>query len=312
MEEQPFEQIKKMKWLKLKNIFCPDGQQEWLQSHASYPWTEYIGGSIFKIYFSSRNAQQQSCIAYVLLDIDTLNIIELSPSPILIKGEIGTFDDSGVSMSCIANVNGHKYLYYLGWNILLTVPWKNTIGLAIESEANHFEKYSKAPIMGIHKEDPFTLTYPFVMKDEGIYKMWYGSSLFWGPKVENTLHVIRYATSKDGIEWERHGVNCIIPKYEQEFAIVKPFVLKENDLYKMWYSFRQGALYKIGYAESPDGIEWVRKDEEVGIDVSDSGWDSEMVCYPYIFDFQGQRYMLYNGNGYGKTGFGLAVLENKE
>jgi predicted GH43/DUF377 family glycosyl hydrolase len=78
----------------------------------------------------------------------------------------------------------------------------------------------------------------------------------------------------------------------------------------MWYSYR-GRSYRIGYAESDNGIEWVRKDEEVGIDVSESGWDSEMIEYPYIFDHEGQRYMLYNGNGYGRTGIGLAVLEEK-
>jgi hypothetical protein len=34
-----------------------------------------------------------------------------------------------------------------------------------------------------------------------------------------------------------------------------------------------------------------------------------MVEYPWIFDWQGRRYMLYNGNDYGRTGLGLAVWE---
>ena len=141
--------------------------------------------------------------------------------------------------------------------------------------------------------------------------MWYGSSLFWGNKVEETKHIIKYATSTDGINWDRHDVTCIEPKYEGEFAIVKPFVIKEDNIYKMWYSYRVYDNYKMGYAESYDGLDWERKDEQVGLEVSPTGWDSEMVCYPFIFEHKGKRYMLYNGNSYGKTGFGLAILEKK-
>jgi hypothetical protein len=35
-----------------------------------------------------------------------------------------------------------------------------------------------------------------------------------------------------------------------------------------------------------------------------------MICYPFVFDHAGSRFMLYNGNGYGKTGFGIAVWED--
>src|SRR5258708_3960118 len=95
---------------------------------------------------------------------------------------------------------------------------------------------------------------------------------------------------------------------KEEYALSKPFVLKEKGVYKMWYSHR-GKNYRLGYAESADGLQWQRMDERVGIDVSVSGWDSEMIEYACLFDVNGERYMLYNGNGYGKTGFGLAVLE---
>ena len=76
----------------------------------------------------------------------------------------------------------------------------------------------------------------------------------------------------------------------------------------MWYSCR-GSAYRIGYAESNDGLEWERKDEEAGIDVSQDGWDSEMIEYPCVFQHGGSWYMLYNGNGYGASGIGLAVLD---
>jgi hypothetical protein len=94
----------------------------------------------------------------------------------------------------------------------------------------------------------------------------------------------------------------------REYAFGRPFVLAEDGRYKMWYSVR-GDAYRIGYAVSRDGVRWERQDERAGIDVSDSGWDSEMIEYPWVFDAAGRRYMLYNGNGYGRTGIGLAVRE---
>lgn len=299
-----------MKWEKLGQIFCPNQNFPWMYSYASYPWTEILESGLIKCYFSCRDRFNRSSVGYVILDINNpQKIIDISTEPILTKGETGTFDDSGVSFSCILNTHKKKYLYYLGWNILKTVPWKNTIGLAIEDSDGNFQRYSKAPVLGIHDIDPFTLTYPFVMYDEGTYKMWYGTSLFWGPKVEDTVHIIRYATSSDGIHWRRYNIECIKPENPKEFAIVKPFVIKEHDLYKMWYSYRIGEKYKMGYAESFTGMKWERKDDLVGIAPSKEGWDSDMVCYPSILDFKDNRYMFYNGNGYGKTGFGLAVLQ---
>ena len=300
-----------MKWEKLGLVFCPDKNFEWMQSYASYPWARKIGEDTYKIFFSCRNSQNLSSIGFVIIDINNpTKIIEISKEPSLGLGETGTFDDCGVSFSCMIDVNDKIFLYYLGWNILVNVPWKNTIGLAIcDLNTNKFERYSKAPIIGIHHEDPFTLTYPFVMFDEGIYKMWYGSSLFWGGKVEQTNHVIKYATAIDGIDWQRSGKVCIAPKKGVEFAIVKPFVLKENGIYKMWFSYRESVSYKVGYAESENGIDWERDDIKAGIFASTSkGWDSEMVCYPFICEHKSKRYMLYNGNQYGKTGFGLAVF----
>lgn len=300
-----------MSWKKLGLVFCPNGNYEWMNSYASYPWAKRIEGNLYRVFFSCRNRQNRSYIGSVTIDIrQPGQVIDISPEPVLGLGETGTFDDCGVSMSCMIDIRDKTYLYYLGWNILVNVPWKNTIGLAIgDLQGNGFNRYSKAPVVGIHHEDPFTLTYPFVMHDEGVYKMWYGSSLFWGNKVEETNHVIKYATSADGINWQRNGEICIAPTPGIEFAIVKPFVLKENGRYKMWFSCRESHSYKIGYAESENGIEWKRDDEKVGFSASAGGWDSEMVCYPFIFDHEGKRYMLYNGNSYGKTGFGLAVLE---
>jgi hypothetical protein len=148
-----------------------------------------------------------------------------------------------------------------------------------------------------------------VLFDEGKFKMWYPSMDKWEESNGNPKHFynIKYAESLNGLDWERKGVVCIDYENEDEYAFGRSFVLKENNLYKMWYCYR-GDFYKIGYAESHDGIKWQRKDDESGIEVSETGWDSEMIDYPFVFDFNNERYMLYNGNGYGKTGIGIAKL----
>ena len=56
-------------------------------------------------------------------------------------------------------------------------------------------------------------------------------------------------------------------------------------------------------------MSWERKDEAVGIDRSAEGWDSIMMCYPYVFQHNGRKYLFYNGNGFGESGLGYAIME---
>lgn len=299
-----------MQWKKLGLIFCPDKNYDWMLTHAANPVAEYLGNDYFRVYFSCRNKDNQASIGYVELDINSpAKISRISDKPVLSPGVIGSFDDSGVSMGCLMQHDNKRYLYYLGWNLGVTVPWRNSIGLAIaEGESMQFERFSPAPILDRNHVDPYSISYPCVMKEKNIWRMWYGSNLKWGHAQEDMAHLLKYAESKDGISWQREGIIALNFKNSAEYAMSKPCVLKEERNYKMWYSYR-GKNYRIGFAESIDGIHWTRKDETVGIDISSTGWDSETIEYPNVFDHAGKRYMFYNGNGYGKTGFGLAVLE---
>jgi hypothetical protein len=278
-------------------------------SHAANTVAHHLHDDVFRVYFSCRDKHNRAHIGYADVDIrPPFELLAISNKPLLAPGEIGTFDDSGVSLSCMKVISGRKFLYYLGWNLGVTVPWRNAIGLAIYNElTQEFERYSKAPIMDRHHVDPYSISYPFVLEDDDVYRMWYGSNLSWGPRQEDMAHLIKYAESDDGVHWHREGRIALHFKDPSEYAMSRPYVIKEDGLYKMWYSYR-GQAYRIGYAESSDALTWDRKDELAGIDVSESGWDSQAIEYPFLLDHQGERYMLYNGNGYGKTGFGLAVL----
>ena len=299
-----------MKWTKLGLVFSTDNNHPWMLSHAANPVAEHLYDHTFRVYFSCRDKDSRAHISFVEVDIrPPFKILKIAEQPLLTPGEIGTFDDSGVSLSCIKQIQGRKYLYYLGWNLGVTVPWRNSIGVAIHDPATDtFKRVSKAPLLDRNDVDPFSLSYPFILEDEGTFRMWYGSNLKWGKQQEEMAHVIKYAESDDGLNWKREGIIALNFKDPSEYAFSRPYVLKESGLYKMWYSFR-GQSYRIGYAESRDGVHWQRKDEEAGIDVSNEGWDSEMIEYPFVFDHDNQRYILYNGNSYGKTGVGLAVLD---
>ena len=140
--------------------------------------------------------------------------------------------------------------------------------------------------------------------------MWYGSNIAWGQRKEDMRHLIKYAESDDGIRWERKNIVTIGFDFPGEYAICKPCVLKSGNEYEMWFCSR-GDTYRIRYARSMDGITWHRHEVESGLDVSPDGWDSDMIEYPFVFDHKGERYLLYAGNGFGRTGFGLAVVEVK-
>jgi len=300
-------------WQKIKHLFVADKQSDWMYSHASNAFYTHLEGSIGRVYFSCRDIKGLSHIAFLDVDLeDDFKIINVSDKAVLSPGPLGTFDDSGSVMAYLISINGATHLYYLGWNLKVTVPWLNTIGLATwNDQTKAFEKHSMAPIMDRSAEDPFSISYPSILYDNGKYRMWYGSNLSWGENQSDMKHVFKYAESDDGISWKRTNQIVLNFTHENEYALSKPFVIKDNDLYKMWYSFRgNGAIesYRIGYAESNDGLNWTRKDHLVGIDVSKDGWDSEMISYPCIFDYNGDRFMLYNGNGYGRTGFGIAKL----
>jgi len=308
-----------MKWRKLGRIFNIDNSNktDCFKSHASVPIADFLGKNKYKIYFSSRDSINRSSTGYYVMDIcNPFKIIECCEKPLIEPGNIGEFDDSGAMASCILNYNNKKYMYYIGWNLGVTVPFRNSVGLAIsEDEGKTFSKFSNGPIIDRNYLEPHFCASSCVIRDKEIFKIWYLSCIKW-EKIQGMYkhyYHIKYAESDDGINWKRDGVVAIDFRDKYEYAISVPRVIKENGIYKMWFSSRasKGAeTYRIRYAESEDGISWIRKDEEVGIDVSNNGWDSEMICYPYIFDHKGIRYMLYNGNGYGNTGIGLAVLED--
>jgi hypothetical protein len=302
-----------MTWSKLGLLIEPPRDiGGWATSHAALPHAEPAENGAVAVYFSTRDDLNRASIARaeVGLSAHVPDPLHQDARPVLSPGSLGAFDDAGVTSSCLVDWRGHRHLYYSGWSRGSSVPFYFYIGCAISVDGGAtFSRVSEAPILERNHVDPYLTASPSILIESGTWRMWYVTGTGWraaSGRLE-PCYRIAYAESRDGIEWRRDGRVCIDYSEPEEHAISRPWVVRDASTYRMWFASR-GASYRIRYAESADGFEWRRVPELGGVEPSSAGWDSEMVCYPCVFDHGGSRYMLYNGNGYGRSGIGLARL----
>ncbi len=294
-------------WTRRGRIFEPPGGVPFVESHAALPVVDELPDG-YRVYFSGRDRANRARIAYFDLDRDVERVVSVSKEPVLDLGSLGAFDDSGVTASCLASHGGRKFLFYTGWSLGVTVPFYLFIGVAVsDDDGRTFRRVSRAPLLPRSSTDPFLTASPWVLIEQGRWRMWYVSGSKWLREGATQRHYydIRYAESADGTVWRTAERPCVTYASPGEHAFSRPCVLREGARYRMWYAFR-GDRYRLGYAESADGLVWRREDHRAGLDPAPSGWDSEMLCYPCVFMHRGRRLLLYNGNDYGRTGIGLA------
>lgn len=305
-----------MKWRKLGLAYAPAGGQWWARTHAFIPTAEVLDERTIRVYFTGLDEQRHGRVGYVEIDArDAMRVTYVAPEPLLDLGEIGCFDDSGVNASCIVHHDGRKRLYYIGWQRAERVPYMLFTGLAESPDGvSPFRRVTRVPVLDRTDTEPFSRSAPCVLPQDGGFRAWYWTCERWS--VEGSWvhynNVIASAFSSDGITWMTDQLPVLAPEGVDDYSIGRPWVVREASLFRMWYSTRSRSIpYRIGYAESVDGVSWERKDEISGLDRSETGWDSEMVCFPCVVDAGGKRLMFYNGNRHGATGFGVAVLESE-
>lgn len=308
-------------WKKKGLIYSVNGEDGWRVSHCHKPTPLLLDNNTCRVYFGVRDARNITRTTFVDLDVSDLEDVRINyihTSPVLDIGKIGTFDDSGANVSSLVRVSPKKiYMYHIGWNPSTTVHTRNSIGISVSTDGGWtFERMFDGPILDRNKNEPYYTGAVDVKFEKGLWHMWYTYGHCW--KIINgkpeICYYIRYASSNDGIDWVRMNTDCILPSNPYE-AVARPSVIFDDNIYKMWYSKRSivgfrriaDAGYRGGYAESDDGIHWTRKDHEFGLDLSPTGWDSEAIAYPYVIKIHNRYLMLYNGNGFGKTGFGYAL-----
>ena len=312
-----------MQWQKQGCIFHPhEHGLSWVKSHAGFP-TPILLDNIIRIYYSPRvdyNGTIKSVVSF--FDVDANNpqkVVYVNPEPVFEAGKLGAFDDSGVQPNCAIHHDGKIYLYYLGWCLGVTVMARNNTGLAISEDGGRsFTRAYEGPIISPTKDEAYFAYTPCVIKENDTWHAWYGSGTGWvevNGKAEG-LFETKYACSQNGIDWHRPNITCIKPKSKMEVNC-RPAVIKKDDVYHMWFSLRSAVdfrggegSYGIGYATSTDGKNWQRIEvPSKTIAVSKDGWDSQMVCFCGIVEYNNKLHMFYNGNGFGSTGIGYAVCD---
>lgn len=307
-----------MVWVKKGFIYKPSGEGGWMNSHAQLP-TALLMEDRIRIYINVRPKPGLTRPTYIDVDIkDPTKILYVHKEPLLELGPRGAHDEFGFLLTHVMRVEDEVWIYLSCFKKEVSVPHSNSIGLAISKDGGStFYKPFPGPLTATTRFESYSALAPCVMREGNKWHMWYGSGTGWleqHGKMEQ-LYCLYYAHSDNGLDWVRPNI-CAIPAHDNE-GISRACVRKEGDIYEMYYSYRGTdnyrdggeASYRIGYATSKDAMNWVRQDDKVTLLRSESGWDSEMIGYTNILDTPHGRYMFYNGNGFGESGFGYAVWQ---
>jgi hypothetical protein len=317
-----------MKWKKLGKIFdptkynLPNNCFEFAQSPQALVFDDFV-----RIYFSTREKDKTgkylSHISFVDMDKDLNSITNISGNTVIELGGLGCFDEHGIFPLNVMRAGDKIYGYISGWSRRTSVSVETSIGLAVSGDNGlTFKRIGNGPILTSSLHEPFLVGDPFVCVYENLYHMWYIYGVNWKKQSEDSIperiYKIGHATSEDGISWHKEGRQLISDKLNSDECQALPSVIKFNNRYHMFFCYRQAVGfrtesdkgYRIGYAFSDDMKNWTRDDDNAGISISRDGWDSDMMCYPHVFHCGDKIYMLYNGNQFGRFGFGLAVLED--
>lgn len=315
-----------MKWKKLGKIFdpvehrLPCGGAGFAQSPQALVLHDRV-----RIYFSTRERDSVgkflSHVTFVDFDKSMQHILGVAKKPVISLGELGCFDEHGIFPINVLKDGERVLAYTTGWNRRVSISADAAIGLAISHDDGlTFEKYGTGPVMSAILHEPFLVGDAFVAKYGEAYHMWYIYGLRWTRATAETppdrVYKIAHATSADGVEWQRNSHLIIPDKIGPDECQALPTIIQLDGIFHMYFCYRAAhgfrdqsdKAYRIGYAYSEDMENWVRDDSLAGIEISAEGWDSQMQCYPHVFRCCDKVYMLYNGNEFGRYGFGLAEL----
>jgi hypothetical protein len=302
-------ELQRIKW-----IFDPNDSHQTF-THAQVP-TPLVLEDRIRVFFSGRI----NGISHIYsIDIEPppkfspmLETLKIAMYP---NTNIGTFDDEGVMPSCFITKDKIVYHYYSGWNSRNTIPYHNSTGMAVYDErTGELLRKFEGPVLERNYLHPYLAVTPTIWHEGDCYRALYISGLQWkkGADRYEPVYVIKEAYSQDLINWTRPFEQVIKSDFSDEcFSNPSVYVDKVQNTHVLFCSrasmdFRsnQDNSYKIGYAKkSMDGymrgrLTWSGKDK--------SSKEEAMQAYPHFFEWAKELFVLYNGNGFGLSGFGVA------
>jgi hypothetical protein len=302
-------------WRKRGRIYVADGRRPWA-AHYAFPPTPYLRpDGRLRIYCAFCDESTVGRVGWVDVDPDDPSrVLGVSPEPVLDIGRPGAFDENGVLPTSIVDLGDRLYMYYVGYQLGHKLRYFQFQGLAQSVDGGEsFQRVQRVPVIDRSDAEMVNRTSGFVRHEDGVFKLWYVGGSDWTEGLDGKslpVYEIRYLESADGIRWPDEGRTAIPLEQPDEHALGRPWVVRGADGYRMFFSSRTRSRgYRVGYAESADGLAWTRDDSRMAIDVSEHGWDSQMIAYTSVFSWGDRTYLFYNGNDCGRTGFGWAELE---
>jgi hypothetical protein len=300
-------------------VTVPDSHR-WWRSHAQCPTVLALHDSLWRVYFAARDANNKSRIIYADFDPShDMQLIKLQTEPLLELGSPGAFDSAGMGPSVALFVGDRLFLYYIGISLRRDVPHQPAIGLAIsEDGGSSFRRATPGPILSAGPFDPFFTSTPHVAYQGGAFRMHYMSGIAWDRHGDlfDARYLIKCARSTNGISWATEDRVVLGFAGIEETALARPWVINWNGDYHMWLCCRgprrgdppSEQPYRLGYAQSADGLAWRREDDLMRFENPPQAddWDAAMQAYPCIVPHRSELFGFYNGNGFGQTGFGFA------
>lgn len=305
-----------MRWEK-KGFICDCHTLDlpWYKKNTMTP-LPVLKDNIIRVYLTMCDEFNQGRVGYIDLNPENPSeILNYSKNPVLDLGEKGCFDENGVLPTCILKEQGKLYLHYSAYQKQKDIPYTIFSGLSVSQDGGEsFIRVQKFPVLGDIPSEKHQRSAAEVMKQGDIYKLWYTANVGW---LDIQGHVvpkydIKYLESSSQTNWPANPQSSLALRGD-EYGLTMPQVFFEDGTYKMFYSIRSISKgYRLGYAESKDGIHFERQDYKMDIDVSPSGFDREMICFGKILKCNSKIYLFYCGNHYGIGGLGYAELkENK-
>jgi sucrose-6-phosphate hydrolase SacC (GH32 family) len=318
-----------MRWIKQGKIFDPTQYKlankcvQFAQSPQTLVFDDFV-----RIYFSTRavdpsNGKYISHIAFVDMNKNLHDVIRVSNQAVIPLGGLGCFDEHGIFPMSVVRHGDLVYGYTCGWSRRVSVSVDTAIGLAISKDNGlTFQRIGDGPVLASSQNEPYLVGDGFVKVIDDVFHMWYIFGTGWRKCATNAApdrtYKIGHATSKDGVEWVKEEARQIIPdRIGPDESQALPTVISIDKRHHMFFCYREsfdfrnakGRGYRIGHAWSDDLMNWTRDDEHPLLEGTPGEWDSDMQCYPHVFECDNKVYLLYNGNEFGRFGFGLAELK---
>jgi hypothetical protein len=279
-------------------------------TYTSNPVAYHLHGSLFRIYFNSRDTMNRSEVWSVDFDLQAMQIVESSLKVQLdYRGKFPQYCQNGISLGSVFTLSNERFIGFMGWYVPHRKHWVGEIGrLRIDSEFN-LELFDSSPWIGISPDDPVSLSYPAVQEVKGGSDIWYGTTRTWDAGNGEMLHTLERS------HLDHYGAitktQAVVPyQLGEAQAFSRPSLINAGGVTLFSYSFRGNQnKYQIAVRTMEAIGESVEFGEPSVFSPGQIAWENEMVEYPYMVQYQGKIFMLYNGNSFGKSGIGLAEIE---